>query len=147
MSESKTAPKAAAANGKEEAKVKKVKIPGRTVEQIKAMGGKGSMILVTKAAFSLSRLNQYKGLEKQEITEENAGVKSYGLTKLNGRLEKLDETSEKFKAIRAAAKLALPDIQAKKYSDTVKKFIIEVLGIETTFTKGFNTSVLEGISL
>jgi len=110
--------KTASASG--EAKTRKA-AKVRTDAQLLQMGVKGNVFLVVRKAYGLGTKNGFAGTTRQAAKFPNGILYLKG--KDGGSYWKLSEEGDSFKGIRSAAKSALSDLQAMKYTDSVKKLI------------------------
>ena len=106
------------------------KIEKRSVAQLGAMGNKGLIVLMVQRAFGLSRRNKFVGSELKTYSEKSVNGVQYALTKKNGKILNLDESSDDYKKVLAAAKSAKADLEADKLSGSVNNFINEVVGLK-----------------
>ncbi len=93
----------------------------RTDAQLLTMGIKGNVFLVVRKAFNLGSKNAFAGttISKNKFPAGALYLKG----KDGGSYWKLAEEGDAFKGIRSAAKSAVGDIQAMKYTGNVQKLI------------------------
>jgi predicted methyltransferase len=108
---------------------------------------KGSIIRIVRGAISLT--NQTVG-DKKEAKKLAGRMNS--AVKPGGKIDMLDESSEAYTGLKAAARKALPSLQAAKYDDNVSgllQYITDTLsgGSGGGGRKGFNPGALADISL
>lgn len=126
MAEVKEVTKKDSAKGKDTATRK-----GLTIDQLKAMGKKGSLVLLARLAFAIGSdpKNKFKGTEWADRDAKKVAGTFYQKVGPKGAVLTVDENSDEIKASVAAAKLAQKDISEQKWSQNTQKFFDSIISI------------------
>lgn len=134
------------AETKTQPKTPKAKIARRTPADLLAQGNKGIITFMVQRSFSLSKANKFEGTSLKEYTPSSVNGVLYSLTKVDGKVSKLSETSEAYKNLLAKAKAAKAELEADTYGATVKAFIDAAVSAASESAARVSGSILKGVS-
>ena len=126
------------------------KVPTRYTEEelLKMDGKKGKVLLFIRKAFAISRKAEFKMTEWEGREASSVTGHFYSKINPNGVYFGLDEKSEDFLAILAAAKDAQLDIVEKKNSKKVATLLNLVIGLrKEAGAREISTDILKDIKL
>ena len=101
----------------------------QTIEQLKAMGTRGNLVILSRLAYSLGSQANFAGSKWAGRKKEAVAGTFYQKVGPKGAVLTVSEDSDAFKNALAAGRSAKSDIASGKYTSAVAKFLDAVIAI------------------